>query len=450
MRCSALLALLLFVVPLAPRSACADGDDGSALFPVVVYDAAKKAGKAPRGQGADVLSADSAGKPAALIALPAGGAWGRAWWTGVPKDVRPFAHLDLDLRQVSGPPSGLDVSLADGGDRSALLKIAPLKDGWDVRRLDLGDFNPEPGFDPADVRSLTLTWKKPAGLGVAVASVTLVPGPGGWRHTPQEQMKRIFGARAREVKQESSAHFDVFSDSAKAVATLGPLLEKDAEAIAFHLGAAKEALEGFKLPVYAFKQASDYQDYCVRVLGMTEQLARSYTATGTSWALILVAQSGGNPAWRHRLARAIAAHLYGQGGGAWLHDGAGELCVRRLEDRPVAKEMAGRIKAGTHWTLAQLMGAARLHTGADQTDASYDHRPVYLHAASVVEYLLRVPPAEPASESAGVRMQARLRGLGGMTEQGKARLDALPQVLGVASLDELEAAWKAWVPTAAK
>jgi hypothetical protein len=433
----------------APVVARGDGD-ASALFPVVVYDAAKGAGKAPRGQGADVTVGDAAGKAAAQVALPSGGSWGRVWWSGVPKDVRPFAHLDLHLRQTGGEPSAFDVSLSDGGDRSAVLKVAAPKEAWETRRLDLGDLNPEPGFDPANVTSLTLTWKKPAGLGVAVASATLVPGAGGWRHTPEEQMKRIFGARARDVRRESTAHFEVFSDSPKAVSALGPLLEKDAEAIAFHLGAAKEALQGFKLPVYAFKQASDYQEYCVRVLGMTEQLARSTTATGTSWALVLVAQSGGNPAWRHRLARAITAHLYGSGGGAWLHDGAGELCVRRLEDRPVSREMAGRIKAGTHWTLAQLMGAARLHTGADQTDASYDHRPVYLHAASVVEYLLRVPPAEPAAQAPAERVQTRLRGLGAMTEQGRARLDALPRELGYATLDELEAAWKAWVPTAGK
>ena len=427
-----------------PRAAGADDP-----APAVIFDVGSGAGGKLEGQGVKVVTADSEGRPAGLLSIDGGTAWARIFVRRLTLDVKPFQHLDLDLRLAAGEGQELKAQLLDAGDREATLRLDAPKAAWETRRLDLGDFQLDPGFDPARVTTFLLVWMKPLAQTVAVGKAVLVAGPAGWRHPPAELAKRVFGPqRAREVKNESTTHFDLWSDDARAMKAVGASLEQDAEACALILAAPKDGLSGFKIPAYVFKQASDYQEYCARALGWTKEQARRTPAAGSDRGLVFYVKGVADAQLRHRLGKAVFAHLYGDGGGAWLQDGAGEYCVRRLLDRPTAKEFAPRVKTGEHWSMEDLLRAASLH-GGERTDQSFDYRPIYLYSASVVEFLLReAPPAANGSDSApSERITARLKALGALRSAGKDRLAELPAALGLPIAD-FEAAFKAWVPKA--
>ncbi len=437
---------LLLALGLGLLSGALGADDPA---PAVIFDAGTGAGGKLEGQGVKVVTADSEGRPAALLAIDGGTAWARIFVRRLTLDVQPFQHLDLDLRLVAGEGQELKAQLLDADDREATLRLEAPKESWETRRLDLGDFQLDPGFDPARVTTFLLVWMKPSTQTLAVGKAVLVAGPAGWRHPPAELAKRVFGPqRAREVKNESTTHFDLWSDDAKAMKSVGASLEQDTEACALVLAAPKDGLTGFRIPVYVFKQASDYQEYCARVLGWSKEQARRTPAAGSDRGLVFYVKGVADAQLRHRLAKAVFAQLYGDGGGAWLQDGAGEHCVRRLMDRPTAKEFAPRVKTGEHWSMDALLQASSLH-GGERTDASFDYRPIYLHAASVVEFLLReAPPAAAGSATTpSERISARFKALGAIRSAGKDRLSDLAVALGL-PLADFEAAFKAWAPKA--
>lgn len=414
-----------------------------ATEPVVVWVAGSGAARL-EGQGAQVVLAAHAGRPAALVDVQGGSAWARVFVRGLKIDLRPLQHLDLDLKAVQGAPQELRVKLLDADNREATARLEPPKAEWETRRLDLGDLSTDPGFLPAQVIALQLVWMKPAAQAVAVGRLAFVPGPAGWRHPPEEQARRVFGPqRAKDVKGESSAHLEGWSDDPRALKGVLASLEASIAAAAQALGLEAATLDGLRLPAYVFKQASDYQDYCVRVLGWTKEQARRTPAAGSEEGLVLYVKGVEDAQLRHRLFKAVFSHAFGLGGGPWLQDGAGEFCVRRAADRPVTKELAPRLKTGEAWTLQDLVQASSLH-GGERTDASFDYRPVYLHAASVFEYLLREAPAGgDGAEAPAERIRERLKRLAAIREQGKERVEKVVEVLGE-PLEAFEAAFKAW------
>jgi hypothetical protein len=400
------------------------------------------------GQGASVALSTKHERWAAVVDVPGQTAWARVFLRGLKLDLRPLQHLDIELKHVAGEAQDILVALLDAQNREATLRTATPAAAWATRRLDLGDLRADPGFDPAQVTTLQLVWKPAQAQVLAIGTIAFVAGPAGWRHPPEEQARRVFGPqRAREVKGESSAHFEIWSDDAKALKAVGAALEADAAACAVALGAAASALDGLKLPLFVFKQASDYQDYCARALGWTKEQARRSPAAGGDTGLVFYAKAVGDPQLRHRLGKAIFDHVYGPGGGAWLQDGAGEHCVRRLQERPITKELAPRLKTNETWPLADLVRASSLH-GGERADATFDYRPIYLHAASVVEYLLREAPKGGASGLAPQEaIAARLKALAAIRAEGRERVDQVEAVLGQ-SLDAFDVAYRAWAAKA--
>ncbi|MFM8979559.1 MAG: hypothetical protein ACKOSS_03750 [Planctomycetia bacterium] len=445
MRAPALPAcLLLALVGLLALRAPGLAADGAE--PVVAY--APGGSTRLEGQGAQVVLAAQAGRQAALVDVQGGSAWARVFVRGLKVDLRPLQHLDLELKAVNGAVQELRVKLLDAKDREATARLDAPKAEWETRRLDLGDLSTDPGFAPELVTTVQLVWMKPVAQVVAVGRLAFVPGPAGWRHPPEEQARRVFGPqRAKDVKGESSAHVAAWSDDPRALKGVLAALEADISAFAQAFALAPEALEGLRLPAYVFKQASDYQDYCVRVLGWTKEQARRTPAAGSEEGLVLYVKGVEDAQLQHRVAKAVFSHGYGLGGGAWLQDGAGEYGVRRRADRPVTKELASRLKTGETWTLADLVQASTLH-GGERTDASFDYRPIYLHAASVLEWLLREAPAGgDAAEAPAERIRERLKRLAAIREQGKERVEKVVEVLGE-PLESVEAAYKAWAARA--
>ncbi len=452
----ALVGALLVAPVGALVAAPPDGAAPAAADPHVVFDAARADAALPSGQGATVARAQVEGRACAQVDVAGGSAWARIYFRGVPADLRPFAALELDLRgAATGALQELQLQIADAQDRNALVRLAAPKASWETRRVRLADLAAPPGFDPTTVKLLLLNWYKPLAASIQVARVAFVPGEGGWRLGAEELTSKVFGERrAREARLLSTEHFDVWSDApARAVKTLGEELEKEAAAAAGLFGVGPESLSGFRLPVYAFKSPGDYRDYCQRVLGWNEEQARRRPAVGTAGEIVLALQGGFMPDRAQRVGRAVFAHVFGPGGGAWLQEGAGELVVRSLEGKQPVKELASRIKGGDLWPLPSLIGADSLVGTGTNTAATYDYRPVLLHAATVVEFLLRRPPAEPppgsapgpeqAGRSPGERVQARLKALAALRSRGEARLADVARVLGQ-PLAELEAAWRAW------
>lgn len=437
--CVLALAVQVALVPLGALHA--DGAE-----PVVAW--APGGSARLEGQGAQVVLAAQAGRQAALVDVQGGSAWARVFVRGLKVDLRPLQHLDLDLKAVNGAVQELRVKLLDAANREATGRLEAPKAEWETRRLDLGDLSTDPGFAPEQVTTVQLVWMKPVAQVVAVGRLAFIPGPAGWRHPPEEQARRVFGPqRAKDVKGEASAHVEAWSDDPRALKSVLAALEADISACAQALGLEAAALEGLRLPAYVFKQASDYQDYCVRVLGWTKEQARRTPAAGSEEGLVLYVKGVDDAQLRHRVAKAVFSHAFGLGGGAWLQDGAGEYCVRRLADRPVTKELAPRLKTGETWTLTDLVQASSLH-GGERTDASFDYRPVYLHAASVFEWLLREAPAGgDATLAPAERVRERLKRLAAIREQGKERVEKVVEVLGE-PLEAVEAAYKGWAARA--
>lgn len=422
--------------------------------PFVVLDASAADAVLPRGQGATVTRVEAEGKGAAQVEVAAGSAWARIYFRDVPTDVRPFTELEITLKgAASGALQEVQIQLADGQDRNALLKLAAPKTTWETRRVRLADAVVPPGFDPAAVKMLLFNWYKPLQGTLLVARVAFLRGEGGWRLSNDELVAKVFGEkRAKEAKLEATAHFDVWSDAPqRTVKTLGEDLEKEASAAAGLFGLGPEGLTGFRMPAYAFKSPGDYREYCTRVLGWNEEQARRRPATGTAGEVVLTIQGGPMPDRAHRVARAVFAHAFGSGGGAWLQDGAGELTVRSMEGKQVTKELQPRLKSTSLWSLKSLVGAEALYGGGTNTAATYDYRPVFTHAATVVEFLIRRPPAGPATAGAtpADRVRERLKALGAVRSRGAARVADVERILGQ-SLEEFEAAWKEWVLGAAK
>lgn len=446
-------ALLSAALVLGARPLPLAADDG----PHVVFDAADKASASPQGQGVTVERAEVGGRPAAKLAVGGGTAWARIWLRNVPADITPYATLTLEW---SGDTAQLplEVHLSDKADRVATMKVGAPHPGFETRRLVLGDLAPAPGFDPAQVASLALVWFKPAAPStLALAKVELLRGPGGWRLGAEALAAKVFGEkRAKDVKHESTAHFELWSDSAKALKPLGEALEAEAEAAARLLGVGAEALKGFTLPVFGFKSPGDYREYCSRTYGWNEEQVRRRPVAATPREIVMHLQDGASYDRRMGVAKAVFAYAVGPGGGAWLQEGAGEFCARSIEGRNVTKEVAPRVKSGPLWALKSLVVAESLYGTATSTDATYDYRPLFLHAASVVEFLLRRPPAAPAPGGAAPegqtpadRVRERLKALAAVRAAGAARVAGVEQALGT-TLAAFEAEWKAWALSTGK
>ena len=178
------------------------------------------------GQGASVALTSAHDRGAAVVDVPGQTAWARVFVRRLKLDIRSMQHLDLDLKHVAGEAQEILVALLDAQNREATLRTPSPQPSWETRRLDLGDLRVDPGFDPAQVTTLQLVWKPAKTQSLAVGKITLVPGPVGWRHSAEEQSKRVFGPqRAREVKSEATEHFEIWSDDAKALKTVGAALE---------------------------------------------------------------------------------------------------------------------------------------------------------------------------------------------------------------------------------
>ena len=443
------LALAALLLALAVPGRARAEDDG----PFVVFDAGDAAATMPKGQGAAVARVDAEGKPAAQVDVAGGSAWARIYFRSVPTDVRTFSEIEITFRSAT-KAAGQDfqVQLADDQDRNALVKVTAPKSAWETRKVRLADAVVPPGFDPATVKMLLLNWYKPTGSSIQIARVAFLHGEGGWRMSDDELVAKVFGEkRAKAAKLEATEHFDVWSDAPTATAkALGADLEKEATAAAFVFQLPHDGLKGFRMPVYAFKSPADYRDYCQRVLGWNEEQSKRRPATGTAGEVVLTIQNGFMPDRVHRVGRAVFAHAFGPGGGAWLQDGAGELTVRFLEEKKVAKEIAPRLKAGGLWPMASLLGADALYSAEANTSATYDYRPVFLHAASVVEFLVHQPPtAAPGAAASSDPGAERLKALGLLRSRGEARVAEIEKILGQPAA-QLETAWRAWVQAQAK
>lgn len=443
---TALLALVALGGLHGPRAQAADP------APFVAFDAADTASQPPQGQGVTVERGDVGGKPAARLSVAGGTAWARVWLRHVPSDLTPYATLVLDWTgDATGLP--LELHLADKAERVATMKVVPPKPGFEVRRLVLGELAPAPGFDPAQLASLALVWFKPAAAStLALAKVEFVPGPGGWRLGADALAAKVFGEkRAKDVKHESTAHFDLYSDSGKALKPLGEALEAEAEGAARLLGFTADDLSGFRLPVFAFKSPGDYREHCQRAYGWNEEQVRRRPVAATTREIVMHLQDGASYDRRMGVAKAVFAYLVGPGGGAWLQEGAGELCARTIEGRNVTKELAPRVKSGPLWALKSLMVAESLYGTDTSTSASYDYRPLFLHAASVVDFLLRRPPTGPApqGQAPAERVRERLKALAAVRASGAARVEGLEKALGM-PLPAFEAEWRAWAVSAGR
>lgn len=379
-----------------------------------------------------------------LLTLSGGTSWARVSFRGVPKDIRRFQHLAL-LGRGDGAKDDLYIRIRDAANRVASLRVGVLESKSVRRELALGDFQPESGFDPAQVSSIALVWFEPKAASVRVADLTFVPGKGGWRHDTKEQLKKIFGARrARSVKSVEAEYFDAWTDSSSAKRSLGKSLATALDLAMRRLGVDKHELAQFRVPVYVFKSAKHYRAYCEREFGWSKEAAARSTAFSSYWMILMQQQGKRISETARHVGQVLLQHTRGVGGGAWLRDGVGELCYQEAEQQDIHQQVAPRVKSSKVWPMASLLAADSLTLQSKR--ATYDNQLTRAHAASVVAYLLETPTAFKASDlpaAGSERVTEGLKRLAAVRSTGRKRLAAFEKVLG--PIAELDAAWRAFV-----
>ena len=181
------------------------------------------------------------------------------------------------------------------------------------------------------------------------------------------------------------------------------------------------------------------------VKGWPEDRAKRSSATGSYWSIVLHYRGKKSPDLVRRVAKSAFQHAVGVGGGAWLLEGFGEYCVHRAERKGVSKTIRSRVRSGSYWPLEDLVTAEKLHRSPDDKTATYDYRPVYAQAGSVVEFLLdHETMLRRLLDRAADGDAHPLAPLASIRTTGKARLRDVEHTLGLRASD-LEAAWRAWI-----
>ena len=399
-------------------------------------------GQPPKGEGVEV-GVESA---RARLRIPRPVAWARATFSRVPRDIRRYGEVRVQGFSSTTDGDDLYMRLRDAGGAVASLRLGRLSRDETTLTVPLGDARAAPGFDPTQVRSLSLVWFKPKVQEAHVSKLEFISGGSGWRHSDRELARRVFGERrSGKIKHVASKHFDVWTDSSAVARTLPAQLEEALSASSSLLGLNDDDLDSYRLPVYVFKSAKEFRAYCISQLGWSKARATRSRATGSYWSIVMQKQGRNEEEIVRRVAKSVFQHEVGYGGGAWLLDGVGELAVSQAQKRRLAKTIASQIRSGTVWPLASLIAAEKLHSSTESHSA--DYRPVYRQAASLLAYLLS------SKHQWGKGIKARdgesttlrgMRALASVRSVGKARVAACEEILGE-TVAELDKNWREWV-----
>ncbi len=404
------------------------------------YIGAQGKSPAPLGEHAVVTKAERG----CSIEVKPGAAWARASMRGGPKNIASYAHMTLRVRS-SNATSAPSLQIRDTANVVASLRVPAIPKAWADMKLPLGDFRAAPGFNPTSIKTVSLVWYKTQGHRVDIADLSIHQGEGTWRHDPKVLAERVFGARRmKSVSRVKTKHFDLWTDASSAKRKLPKLMEAIVKRASKQLGLTDKDVDGYRLPVYVFKSSKEFRAYGKRVYGWTDEAATRANAAGSYWSLTLHYQGKGEETLTRRIGKSLWQHLIGHGGGAWLDDGFGEMCVAALKKQTCTKNILSRIKSGDHWSLAGLVRADKLYK--TDTKQRYDYRPVYQLAGSVVEFLIHAPDAFatfPKDENDKPSTRLALQSLANTHQSGNKRVKAVERLLG-RSMDQVQSTWKAW------
>ncbi|MHC4600799.1 MAG: hypothetical protein ACYS47_17545 [Planctomycetota bacterium] len=397
--------------------------------------------------------------------VPAGPDMAKFKLRGIPADMEPFGSIRIRAKASRATKRGeIHVRLASSSHGYLAAALPPLSTEWKEVKIRLSAFTPFLSVDPSRIRAFELMTGRHDPLTVSLQWLRFVEGkrkpaparkPGKTRKPP-EPKPRDRGAkeeepplprllpkppvppllaraarRGRKGARIEIPHFEVYTDQRAVTRALVRALEPMHDFIVNRLSI--KAREG-KIPVYIFKNKSDYVDFCVESAGYQHNVAEQSAGHGCSRYLAFYYTQPDDPVLVHEMAHALVHRSLGPFGGCWLQEGLAVSVERAYFEKDGAREFRSNLRSGNFTSLSVFLGLENFVTQESKTMGDLGPQ-LYAQSAAFFLFLRNGPYRDKFSKA--------LRRLTSEPSSDADRVTMLEGLLGK-PLGEIESDWIRW------